>query len=63
MLVREKFPLLKLDYHKWNYTQIYTEKMDQITDYSKKRKIRQFAQQILKEGLVESQFTLLSNPD
>ena len=37
--------------------------MDQITDYSKKRKIRQFAQQILKEGLVESQLTLLSNPD
>ena len=29
--------------------------MDQITDLSKKRKIRQFAQQILKEGPVENQ--------
>ena len=24
--VREKYPLLQLDCHKWNYTQIYSEK-------------------------------------
>ena len=29
----------------------------------KKRKIRQFAQQILKEGPVESQLALSSSPD
>ena len=53
--MRKKHPLLQLECNKWNYTQIYAEKMDQITDLSKKRKIRQFAQQILKEGPVENQ--------
>ena len=37
--------------------------MDQITDWPKKGKIRQFTQQILKEGPVESQLAFSSSPD
>ena len=44
------------------YTNIYWKKMDQITDWSKKTKIRQFAQQILNEGPAESQLASLSSP-
>ena len=62
-LVREKYSLLQLDHKKLNYTQIHTEKKWTKQQTNQKRKIRQFAQQILKEGPVESQLALSSNLD
>ena len=56
--MREKQPFLQLDCNKQNHTQICTEKNEPNNRLITKRKIRQFAQQILKEGPVESQLTL-----
>ena len=56
--MREKHLFLQLDCNKQNHTQIYTEKNEPNNRLITKRKIRQFAQLILKEGPVESQLTL-----
>ena len=54
MFLREKNPKLQLGCNKWNYTQIHTGKNGPNNRTIKKRKIRQFSQQMLKKRPAES---------